>query len=189
MTTVKDLLENEELMNDITEDLDDFPEDAEVTYEVWAIGYDENGQTTDAEMLLGTFDDPDFAASYAKAITFEDVMEIVGENDYDGFDGNVQSISIEVETVIDEGEETVNVGTVYCKSIDVFEDLPKYITLSNKDYELLEDGSIKIPCELLNDYNKNDYITVIFEDDNTSAPMVYKIISKLTSNHFICEFM
>ena len=37
---VKELFENEELMNNIVEDIEDIPEDSEVTYEVWALGYD-----------------------------------------------------------------------------------------------------------------------------------------------------
>lgn len=187
---VKDLLNNEDLLNDIVEDLDDFPEDASVTYEVWAIGHDEDGNSTDAEMLLGICDDPDFAVAYAKGITLADVVNLAADDNYEGFATQVHTISVEVETVVpDDCGGTMNIGTIYKKTLEIYEELPEFITLSNNEFEILEDGNIQIPCSILKDYNKNDQITVVFADAEFSEPMTYKIISKTTSNHYICEFV
>ena len=41
--TIKELKENPELVNLMTEDLDEFSEDTEVVFEAWAIGYDKEG--------------------------------------------------------------------------------------------------------------------------------------------------
>lgn len=186
--TVKDLFENEDLLNDMVEDLEDFPEDTPVSYEVWAIGHDEEDNVTDAEMLLGTFDDPDFAVSYAKVLTLADVVNLAADDECD-VTTEVHSISIEVETVVPDDEGTMNIGTIYKKTLEIFEELPQYVPLSADEYKLLENGDIQIPCELLKDYNKNDCFTAIFEDNGISQPMIYKIISKTTSGHYICEFV
>ena len=42
--TIKDIKNNEELLNSFVEDIDDFDEITEVVYEVWAFGYDENDE-------------------------------------------------------------------------------------------------------------------------------------------------
>ena len=190
--TIRDLQNVDELVNAIAEDISEIPDDTTVTYEVWAIGYDEEDCVTDAELLLGTFDDPDFAVSYAKAVTLADVVNLTADDDRE-INPTVDHISIEVETVVPDDESTMNIGTIYKKTIEVFDDLfdnlPEFITLSNDEYEIMEDGNIQIPCNILKDYNKNDLITIVFEDDNLSQPMIYKIISKTTSGHYICEFM
>lgn len=190
MITVKDLFENEALLNGIVEDLEDFSEDTPVSYEVWAIGHAEDDTVTEAEMLLGTFDDPDFAVSYAKAITLADVVNLAADDSCETVD-TVHHISIEVETVVSEDEEgTMNIGTVYKKTLEIFEELPEYITLSNDEYEVIEEtGNIQIPCNILKEYNKNDLINIIFEDEEEPWPITYKIISKTTSGHYICEFV
>ena len=189
--TIRDLQNVDELVNAIAEDISEIPDDTTVTYEVWAIGYDEEDCVTDAELLLGTFDDPDFAVSYAKAVTLADVVNLMADEDWEirSTTGTVDHISIEVETVVPDDEGTMNIGTIYEKTLEVFDNLPEFIALSNSDYEIMEDGDIQIPCNILKDYNKNDLITIVFEDDNLSQPMIYKIISKTTSGHYICEFM
>ena len=187
--TIRDMLNNEDLVNSIVEDISEIPDDVSVSYEVWAIGYDKDDNVTDAEMLLGTFEDPDCAISHAKAITLADVVDLAEDGEYTDLEEPIQYISIEVETVIPDEEGTMNIGTVYRKQIEIFEELPEYVTLSEDEYELLEDGNIQIPCSILKNYNKNDYITVIFEDENTSQPIVYRIICKTTSGHYICEFV
>lgn len=188
MATVKDLFENETLMNELVEDLEDFSEDAPVSYEVWAIGHDEEDQVTDAEMLIASFEDPDMAVSYAKMLTLADVINLAADDECD-ITTEVHSISIEVETVVPDDEGTMNIGTIYKKSLEIFEELPQYVPLSADEYELLENGDIKIPCETLNDYDKNDCFTAIFEDNGISQPMIYKIISKTAGGYFICEFV
>ncbi len=180
-----------ELVNKLVEDIE-VPEDIPVMYEVWAIGFDEQDELTGASMVLGTFEDPDMAVEYAKALTLADVVNLAADDEYADLTVETHSISIEVETVVpsdDEDELNMNVGTVYKKRLEIFEELPQYVPLSADDFELLENGDIQIPCSILKDYNKNDCFTAIFEDGSVSQPMIYRIISKTTSNHYICEFV
>ena len=75
MLTVKDLFENEELMKNIVEDIDDVPEDTEVSYAVWALCYDEDGDCV-SSFLTEEFADPDAAISAyqtAYVLTPEDI--------------------------------------------------------------------------------------------------------------------
>lgn len=117
MITVKDLMENNELMNNIVEDLEDLPEDTEVFYAVWALGYNKFNDPTDDEVLVGEFIDPDKATEYAETVTYETIKEL-------GFgkpDADTVYFSIEVETVIGDPEDedggTMNIGTVYKRDL------------------------------------------------------------------------
>jgi hypothetical protein len=115
---VKNLMNDEELMSYITEDLEDFEEDTPVTYEVRAIGYDENNVITDTDMWLTEFEDPDEAVEYAKQVTLADVIHQAAKNDSTAKAiVNIKYISIEVETVIADYDGTMNVGTIYKKQI------------------------------------------------------------------------
>ena len=186
--TIREIQETEEFVNSIVEDLDDLPGDAEVCYEVWALGYDKEGIITDAEMLLGSFEDPDFAVSYAKALTLADVVNLAADDNYEGFENQVQTISIEVETVVADGDDLVNIGTIFRKTIEVFEEPMEFVSLDTTDYELMEDGNLQISCDLLKEYNKNDIINIIFTEEEP-WPVPHKIISKTTSGYYICELV
>lgn len=169
----------------------DIPEDVPVMYEVWAIGYNEEDQITDAEMLIGTFDDPDEAVSFARDTSIADVLGLAVDEDYYGFDEGVSTIHVEVETVVASDEDgTMNIGTVYKKTLELFEEVADFVCLANDEYEVIEEtGYIQIPCALLKEYNKNDLITIIFEDEERPWPIEYKIISKTTDGYYICEFV
>jgi hypothetical protein len=185
--TVKELFENEELMESIVEDIEDIPEDSEVTYEVWALGCDDCGNCAEDEFLLGEFSDPSQAVAFASSVT----MDILKSRGPAEFGSNILPegttyFSIEVETVVedpeDEDEGTMNIGTIYSR--DLWIDGPEATTdpiveLTGKDYELTNDGELKISCELLKNFNKNDYVSVIFVEESRSWPMPYKIISKV----------
>jgi hypothetical protein len=176
------------IVNELVEDIE-MPEDIPVSYEVWAIGYDEEDDPTGAAMLLGTFEDPDQAVSFAKGTTLSDVVNLASDEDYDPTQ-QAFYISIEVETVVVDYEGAMNVGTVYKKTIEVFEDTPEFVELSTKDYTVIEEtGNIQVPCDILKDYNKNDQITVLFVDEETPWPISYKIIYKTTAGYYICEFV
>lgn len=181
-----------EIVNELVDEIETV-EDIPVAYEVWAIGYDEADELTGASLVLATFNDPDEAVEYAKALTLADVVNLAAEDDYGDLTYETHSISIEVETVVpsaDEEELNMNVGTVFKKRIEIYEELPEFVELTSVNYEILEDGSIKIPCFLLKDYNKNDEILVIFKDDTYEVhPIPYKIISKTTDDFYICEFV
>jgi hypothetical protein len=104
---------------------------------------------------------------------------------------DIEGIIIEVETtVLDENNDSVNVGTVYRNKLELFEEVPDFVCLSNTDYEVIEEtGNIQIPWAVLKDYNKNDIITVLFTDEEKPWPIEYKIISKTTAGYYICEFV
>ena len=117
--TIKDLVSNEDLNQYITEDLEDFDIDTPVTYEVWTIGYNKDNMITDSEMFVAEFVYPDEAVAYANKLTLADIVhkaaeDPVGVVDYE----EVEYISIEIETVVDEGVgETMNVGTIYKREL------------------------------------------------------------------------
>lgn len=191
--TIKDLMENEELKQYITEDLEDFEEDLVVTYEVWAIGYDEDGAITDTDLYLGEFLDPDRAIEVAKNLTFSDVIQRAAEEDNVVPDEPVTYISIEVETVVadDEGN-SMNVGTIYKKELCVdgeSEDDEEIIHVKDNEYSIDDDGNLIISCAQFNHLNKNDIIKVMYDDEDNTPVLTYKIMSKTTSGNFECEFM
>lgn len=117
MNTIKDLMNDTELMRNIIEDLEDFKEDTPVTYEVWVMGYDENNMTTDMDMWLIEFEDPDKAIEFAKQVALADVIHWATNNPSTAEAiVNTTYISIEVETVIANSDNsTMNVGTIYKK--------------------------------------------------------------------------
>lgn len=171
--------------------IDEIPEDAHGIYVVLAVGYDEEGNATGAEMVLAAFEDPDQAVHYARNITLADVINLAADDDCDcEVTANAHAISVEIDTVVnDEDGCAMSVGTVYKKTLEIYEELPEFVSLSADDYTLLENGDIQVPCGVLSNYNKNDCFTVIFQDDNESYPMTYKIVSKTTGECYICEFM
>ena len=73
---VKELFENEELMNSIVEDIEDIPKDSIVSYEVWALGYTATEDCTDDGILIGEFANPDEAVKFADNITLETINEL-----------------------------------------------------------------------------------------------------------------
>jgi hypothetical protein len=208
INTVKALVEDKDLSKYITEDLEDFDETEVVTYEIWAIGYDADGNVTDADMLIDAFSDPDAAVEKAKTITAADIIHQAAE-EYDGSElvTDVAYVSIEVETVLTDGEDgTMNVGTIYKRDLwldgeygdeedfqesaeDQEDEYSEVIPVTSKDYKLLEDGSLEISCDILKDYNKNDTVQIWFVDEDNKAIITYKIISKTTANKYICEFI
>lgn len=200
--TFKEVMENKDLAKFIAEDLDEIPEDAEVTYELWAIGYNADGAITDTEMFVAEFTDPDEAIQRAKQITLADIVHQAAE-EHDGSTPaeNVTYISLEVETVVDEDEDgTMNIGTIYKRELWIDgeygdeEDAPEdeyseAVPVTAKDYRLLEDGSLEIDCDILKNFNKNDMVQIWFTDEDHKSILTYKIISKTTGNKFICEFI
>ena len=111
----------EALINDIDEDDFPFPEEDIIGtgcwYEVWVIGYDENNRVTDTEVLLKSFDDPGEAVEYAKNVTLADIIR--HPNVESAPIHEIDSLLVEVETVIDDAYGTCNVDTVYQKTIQI----------------------------------------------------------------------
>ena len=181
---VKELFENEELMENIVEDIEDIPEDTKVTYEVWALGYTCAEEMTDAEILVGEFDDPDAAIACAEKVSFKSLREA----GYEEPDEETVYFSIEVETVVEDPEDegTINLGSVYQRELWIDreygseEDANPVVELTNSDYVVLEDdNTLKVSCKLLKDFNKNDYVKIKFIDEPESFVLTYKIFSKV----------
>jgi len=181
---VKELFENEELMENIVEDIEDIPEDTKVTYEVWALGYTCAEEMTDAELLVGEFDDPDAAIACAEKVSFKSLREA----GYEEPDEETVYFSIEVETVVEDPEDegTINLGSVYQRELWIDreygseEDANPVVELTNSDYVVLEDdNTLKVSCKLLKDFNKNDYVKIKFIDEPESFVLTYKIFSKV----------
>lgn len=107
--TIKELKENPELVNLMTEDLDDFSEDTEVVFEAWAIGYDKDGNIVDYSICLANGPEPQEVVETAKRLTLANVPTTV-EGD---------QLMIEVETTVQEAEDMfVNLGTIYSKPLE-----------------------------------------------------------------------
>lgn len=200
---VKELFENEELMNSIVEDIDDIPEDTEVTYEVWALGCDDCGNCAEDEFLLGEFSDPSQAVAFASSVTM-DTLKSRGPAEFGSniLPEGTTYFSIEVETVVEDPEDedggTVNIGTVYQRDLWIDgeygseDDVELVVELTNNDYELTDEGDLKVSCEILKDYNKNDYVNFRFIDENVTSVFNYKIYSKVEyadGDYYHCEII
>jgi hypothetical protein len=193
--TLKDLQNNEELLNSIVEDLEDFDENTEVVYEVWAFGYDENNEITDAELCLFNSTDPEEAVNYAKTVELADIIHQAGNGPCSS--NKVFRIAVGVETVVPIDDDLVNVGTVYSKTVweaptydepeDEDEDEVFYFT---DGYEILEDNTLKVKCELLKDRNKNDVVLISLPREDNDFVLSYKIMSRVMyedGDYYHCE--
>jgi hypothetical protein len=211
---IKDLQNNEDLMNNLVDDIDEIPEDSEVSYEVWAIGYDANKNITDAEMLIGEFNNPDEAVEKAKTISLADILHQAAE-EHDGSEpiDDVAYISVEVETTVanEADDEIFNIGTIYQRELwidgeygseenvdnhdfDDFEDDvedPEIVYIVNRsDYEILEDNTLKVSCDLLKGYNKNDTVFICLPHEDNDFVLTYKIMSRVMyedGDYYHCE--
>lgn len=194
--TTEELMKNEELASYVTEDLEDFEASTEIGYAVWAIGYKADGTVTEADMLIAEFQNPDEAIAKAKSVTLADVVHQAADEDDGSEPEDVAYISIEVETVVDCEEGTMNIGTIFKREIPVCENEPEdeyaeVVCITDKEYTLLEDGSIEVDCSILKNFNKNDTVQFMFIEENsdTTPILTYRIISKTTANKYICEFV
>ena len=193
--TIKELQNNEELIKNIVEDIDEIPEDSEVSYEVWAIGYDADDAVTDVEVLVDEFENINAAVARAQELTLTEIKELC--KDCSDFD-EVAYITIEVETVAeDEDGEFFNIGTTYNREIwigapdpEEDEDYPEdqIVHLEAGEYEVLEDNILKVNCSTLKGFNKNDIVMFYFPKEE--FPMEYKIMSRVIyedGDYYHCE--
>lgn len=187
--TMKEFMEDAELQELAVD------ETSEVTYAVWAIGYNAESKITDTDMLLGEFADPDQAVAKAKTVTLADIVHQAAEED-DGSEPaeDIAYISVEVETVVETEDGTMNVGTIFKKELPICDEseedeYSEVVPVTANDYKLLDDGSIELPCDILKNFNKNDQVQIWFTDEDNTPILTYRIISKTTENKFICEFI
>ena len=182
-----------EMVNQLVCDIDEITEDSNPVYEVWAIGYDENNAVTDAEMLIKEFSDPDEAVKYAQQLTLADIVHMSAEED-NGVPptGEVEYISVEVETVITDFEgDSMNVGTVFKKELLIVDTDDCYyeeaddnttalatVPITTDEYEILEDGTLRVNSKLLENVNVDDYVNFRFVDETPDLFLTYKILAK-----------
>lgn len=107
--TIKELKENPELVNLMTEDLNDFSEDTEVVFEVWVIGYDKEGNIIDYSICLANGLEPQEVVETAKQLTLDNIPTTV--------EGDQLMLEVESTVAISE-DEFVNIGTIYSKSLE-----------------------------------------------------------------------
>ena len=102
--------EFDELLEDLN--LDDF--DAKgATYQVWVLGYDENENITDFEVMVSESKDAESMVEYATNYVEEERYGTMT------FPDEVKYIEVLVETVVDLEDYDENVGTLFSKIIKI----------------------------------------------------------------------
>ena len=100
--------------NELLEELklDDF--DAKgATYQVWVLGYDENENITDFEVMVNESKDAESMVEYATNYVEEERYGTMT------FPDEVKYIEVLVETVVDLEDYDENVGTLFSKIVKV----------------------------------------------------------------------
>ena len=102
--------EFDELLEELN--LDDF-DAKDATYQVWVLGYDENENITDFEVMVDESKDAESMIEYATNYVEE---EHYGDM---AFPDEVKYIEVLVETVVDLEDYNENVGTLFSKIIKI----------------------------------------------------------------------
>ena len=102
--------EFDELLEDLNLD-DFFAKDA--TYQVWVLGYDENENITDFEVMVDESKDAESMVEYAERYVEEERYGTMT------FPDEVKYIEVLVETVVDLEDYNENVGTLFSKIIKI----------------------------------------------------------------------
>ena len=92
--------------------LDDF-EAKDATYQVWVLGYDENENITDFEVMVDESKDAESMVDYAEHYVEEERYGTMT------FPDEVKYIEVLVETVVDLEGYDENVGTLFSKIVKV----------------------------------------------------------------------
>ena len=100
----------EELLEELN--LDDF-EAKDATYQVWVLGYDENENITDFEVMVNESKDAESMVEYAERYVEEERYGTMT------FPDEVKYIEVLVETVVDLEGYDENVGTLFSKIIKI----------------------------------------------------------------------
>jgi hypothetical protein len=200
MNTEK-LITDSEVVNSVIESLGDIPQDSSAKYALWVIGLDEENDPM-YDLFIYEFDTPEEAVNKAECINLKFIEEQTEQPILFFCDNNnIDHFSIEVETVVpdpDEEGSTMNIGTIYRRELCLEEDFgdlglgdySNVVCITKKDFELLEDGTLKVSCKLLRDFNKNDYVLFEFVDEANPVVLEYKIISKVIytdGDYYHCE--
>ena len=102
--------EFDELLEELK--LDDF-DAKDATYQVWVLGYDENENITDFEVMIDESKDAESMVEYAERYVEEERYGTMT------FPDEVKYIEVLVETVVDLEGYDENVGTLFSKIVKV----------------------------------------------------------------------
>ena len=100
----------DELLEELN--LDDF-DAKDATYQVWVLGYDENENITDFEVMVNESKDAESMVEYATNYVEEERYGTIA------FPDEVKYIEVLVETVVDLEDYDENVGTLFSKIIKI----------------------------------------------------------------------
>ena len=100
----------DELLEELN--LDDF-DAKDATYQVWVLGYDENENITDFEVMVNKSKDAESMVEYATNYVEEERYGTMA------FPDEVKYIEVLVETVVDLEDYDENVGTLFSKIIKI----------------------------------------------------------------------
>ena len=100
----------DELLEELN--LDDF-DAKDATYQVWVLGYDENENITDFEVMVNESKDAKSMVEYATNYVEEERYGTMA------FPDEVKYIEVLVETVVDLEDYDENVGTLFSKIIKI----------------------------------------------------------------------
>ena len=100
--------------NELLEELnlDDF-DAKDATYQVWVLGYDENENITDFEVMVNESKNAESMVEYTTNYVEEERYGTMA------FPDEVKYIEVLVETVVDLEDYTENVGTLFSKIIKI----------------------------------------------------------------------
>ena len=100
--------------NELLEELnlDDF-DAKDATYQVWVLGYDENENITDFEVMVDESKDAESMVEYATNYVEEERYGTMA------FPDEVKYIEVLVETVVDLEDYNENVGTLFSKIVKI----------------------------------------------------------------------
>ena len=102
--------EFDELLEELN--LDDF-DAKDATYQVWVLGYDENENITDFEVMVDESKDAESMIEYATNYVEEERYGTMA------FPDEVKYIEVLVETVVDLEDYNENVGTLFSKIVKI----------------------------------------------------------------------
>ena len=100
----------DELLEELN--LDDF-DAKDATYQVWVLGYDENENITDFEVMVSESKDAESMVEYATNYVEEERYGTMA------FPDEVKYIEVLVETVVDLEDYDENVGTLFSKIVKI----------------------------------------------------------------------
>lgn len=195
----EELITNTELVNNLAESLEECPQDSAAKYDLWVVCHSCCGESTE-ELFIYEFDNPEEAVKKAEAINITFIEEQLEMSITDFCDDtNTDYFTVEVETVVndpdDEDGGTMNIGTIYKRDIWLDGEYPEYevgldgdpiIALVDRDYEILDDNTIRIRSELLRGFNKNDEVHIYFADNKDSDILTCKVVA-CEDSYYYCE--